>query len=171
MVTCDDMKDSDLQSSMSWVTPPAEGDAVLTFLSAAVRALGGRSDAALARTMHVQPHLIANWRRRMTIPDEHVVWFRTTFVEKVGTFNNDLPQVSLEARAAVVLLVAETDGDPIDAGNSASIAAGLALGGLLALAQFLVDVGAGWETEKLVQIMRPLMMTFRRADYLRASIA
>ena len=107
----------------------------------------------------------------MTIPDEHVVWFRTTFVEKVGTFNNDLPQVSLEARAAVVLLVAETDGDPIDAGNSASIAAGLALGGLLALAQFLVDVGAGWETEKLVQIMRPLMMTFRRADYLRASIA
>jgi len=171
MMTINDTKDGDMQSSMSWILPPVPGDGVPTYLSAAVRALGGRSDADFARTIGVKPHIIANWRRRRAVPDEWVGWFGSTFVEKVGTYNVELPKVSLEARTAVVALIARTRGDPIGAGRSASIAAGLGLGGLLALAQFLMDVGADCETEPLVDAMMPLMLMFRHADQLRTFLS
>ncbi|MCP3735965.1 hypothetical protein M9979_13915 [Sphingomonas sp. RP10(2022)] len=170
MMTADDMKNSNLQSSMSLIQPPFDPEGVPAYLDAAARALGAPSDAGLARTMGVRPHIIANWRRRKAVPESYCGWFRSTLVEKIGTYNTTLPDVSLEARAAVVLLIAETRGDPVRAGSSAAIAAGLGLGGLLALAQFLVDLGAGWESERLVALMLPLMSQFRQADQLRYAL-
>lgn len=175
-MTLGDMKDWDLQSSMSLILPPQDGEAVPAYLTAVTRALGGRTDAALARSMGQPAHVLANWRRRQRVPDEHLSWFSTSLVEKIGTYNPDLPSVGLTARAAVIRLISETGGNPIGAKQRSSDGNGLALGALLAFAQFLIDVteihGAGGvSADDVAQRMKPLMRILAKADHLRAYIA
>ncbi|WP_242414714.1 hypothetical protein [Sphingomonas panni] len=173
MMTRGDMKDSVLQSSMSVILPPQSDDAVPAYLSAVVRALGGRSDADLARTIGVPSHVIANWRRRRRIAANYEVWFSTTLAEKIGTYNRDLPNVDATAKAAVIHLILQTDGNPLSASRDHIGATGLALGGLLALAQFTLDVLAATGTatddaNTVAGLIRQMMPAFAMADHLRA---
>lgn len=129
------MDDTDFQSLMSLVAP-RDGESISLFVQRAVWALGGKTDAALADTMGLPRSTVANWKRRNRVADDYIAWFRTTLVEKIGLFARSSPNVTIEARAAVLNLIAKNDGDPLGAGLRTSAAA---LHGLLALSQFLFD--------------------------------
>ena len=157
---------------MSLVLPPADEMLLSDYLTAAERALAVRSDAEMARCLGVRPHLIANWRRRRKIPEEYEGWFRSSFVEKIGTYNLEMPKVSYEARAAVVNLLGRAGGNPMAIAADAEFATAMAMGGFLALAQFLIDVAAdhlgdGRNPDLIARAMLPLMTDLRNADHLR----
>lgn len=135
------MEDSELQSLMSVAWPPddEEGEAVPGYLAAAVRALGGRADADLARTIGVAPSVIANWKRRRRIPEDYRPWFATTLVEKIATYNSELPRVGPIAREALIRVLLQTNGNPLGVETNELEVTADVLGALLALAQFIVD--------------------------------
>lgn len=132
------MNDMDIQSLMSLILPPGDCD-VRFYLRHVSRALALRSDADLSATLGLPPATIANWKRRKKIPVDHEEWFRTNLVEKIVTYNVRIPDVEAEARAAVVRLIAENNGNPLKAHSQPYLATAHALGGLLALSQFLLD--------------------------------
>ncbi|MGQ2940588.1 MAG: helix-turn-helix domain-containing protein [Blastomonas fulva] len=129
------MNDTIFQSLMSLLSP-GQDESVSLFVQRSVRALGGKTDATLADTMGLPRSTIANWKRRNRVADDYIDWFRTTLAEKIALYARPPVNVTIEARAAVLNLIAKTDGDPVGAGLKTSASA---LYGLLALSQFLFD--------------------------------
>ena len=132
----------DAANAMAFVAalrPPSGTAALSAYIDAAVRALGGRADADLARTMGVPAATVASWKRRGLVPEGSFSWFTTTLAEKIAQYRSDLPQAGFTARAAVLRLVLMTNGDVLGVEHGAAATAH-ALGGLLALAQFLDEV-------------------------------
>lgn len=169
-----DIKSMTMQSFMSYISPPSEAKWIGAYLTAAARALGGRSDADLARTIGVSPATIANWKRRGIIPEDAQAWFRTTLVEKIATYSRDLRPVSQQAREAVVRLLIETNGNPLHVKRAAEAATSHALAGLLVLAEFLCDlshIDRASSSEPTPSLIAALlgngMMLFRRGDQFR----
>lgn len=132
----------DATNAMSFVAalrPPSGTAALSAYIDAAVRALGGRADADLARTMSVPDATVASWKRRGLVPEGSFMWFTTTLAEKIAEYRIDLPQAGFTARAVVLRLILLRHGDVLGI-EQGTAATAYALGGLLALAQFLDEV-------------------------------
>lgn len=167
-----DMKKASLQSLMSALTPPADKAGLQAYVAAAVRALGGRSDADLARTLGVSPSSIANWKRRGAIPDEAQLWLRTTLLEKIATYSRDLRQTDAIAREAVVHLLVCTAGNPMRVRDQPVAATAQALPGLLAAAQFIYEARLAHgvqhvTSEDVAELLDAGMLSFRMGDQFR----
>lgn len=91
---------------------PPPGEALKTYLSAAVRALGGRADADLARTMGVPASTVAAWKRRGAIPESHYTWFTTTLSTKILEFKSKAYADDDIPLAAALNLLARTGHNP-----------------------------------------------------------
>lgn len=92
--------------------PPA-GEGLRHYIAAAVRSIGGNSDAALARTVGVPAPTIASWKKRGVIPEEKAGWFPTTLAEKILQFSARGRADESIPRAAVVQLLVQTGGNPL----------------------------------------------------------
>ncbi|HMO86004.1 MAG TPA: hypothetical protein PKC18_13905, partial [Lacipirellulaceae bacterium] len=90
---------------------PPQGAALSTYIGAASRALGGRTDSDLARTIGVPVATLASWKKRGAVPDDRITWFTTTLVPKIAEYRSDLPDVSSTARAATVELLSRSSGN------------------------------------------------------------
>lgn len=136
------MNEMKVNAFIAALTPPAGTAELTAYVRGAVKALGGRSDADLARTMGIAPSTLASWKSRGAVPQEYVIWFTSTLADKIISYNADLPQVGLTARAVVLQFVERTVTSPRSAlvpiYNLARI-----LGGLLALAEFLASRSGG----------------------------
>ncbi|WP_326523964.1 hypothetical protein [Sphingomonas sp.] len=121
---------------MSVLTPPASKEHLQAFLNLTGAALGCRSDADMARTMGMLPSAVANWRRRGVVSAKGVEWFQTRLIQSIFYVSPDLPPLSdTGANAAVIDLIAKTNGNPIDASENVRLANAVSLPGLVALAQ------------------------------------
>jgi len=118
--------------------PPSGTAELAGYVRDAVKALGGRSDAALARTIGVSASTLASWKSRGAVPQDYVTWFSSTLADKIFGYNADLPQVGMTARAAVVELIART-GEVRQSGALPDQKTAHMLGGLLALAEFVAS--------------------------------
>lgn len=134
------MDERKVNAFIATLVPPRGKEAVAQFIDAAVRALGGRSDSALARTMGVAPSTLASWKARGAIPDEQVTWFTSTLGAKIVAYRQDLSNASLLATAAVVRLLGRTSGDPLRIGSAHLGPTARSLGPMLAIADFIVAV-------------------------------
>lgn len=164
------MDEAKVNAFIASLVPPTGTAELATYVRAAVRALGGRSDAALARTMGVAPSTLASWKSRGVVPQEYVTWFTSTLADKVADYNVDLPQVGITARAAVVELIVRTGSNPLRGEQSPPKVARI-LGGLLALGEFVatrssVDLRAAESTSvsKLADILEAAMLHLSRSD-------
>lgn len=160
---------------------PPQGAAVKNYVAAAVRALGGRADADLARTMGVPAPTIASWKKRGVIPEDHFLWFTTTLGEKILNYRSRSALADPISDAAVVRLLVRTGGNPLGLERQGVRAAPYVLPGLFALAAFLHQTSsAEWaelseddQIERLADLLEgamgqeahtlPLPMGLRRA--------
>jgi hypothetical protein len=133
------MKDMDTQSFMSIISPPTGKD-LGRYLSAVERALGFRSDAELAGMIGVAPGAIANWKRRGSVPADHLAWFTEVLVPRIASTWVDVPRTGRTARAAVIKLIVNTEGNPLGVPRFQLTSTAQALGGLFAFAEFLTEV-------------------------------
>lgn len=122
------------------MAPPVEGqNGVREYIRAAVWALGGRTDADLARTMGLPPATIASWKRRGVIPESGRLWFTTTLAEKI--VQHQLRHTNTQAavaRAAVIQVLGRHGGNPFDI-SGGPLAYAAMFDGLHALAEFMLD--------------------------------
>lgn len=133
------MKVEKVNAFVALMRPPS-GEGLKAYLAAAVKALGGRSDAALARTMGVPPSTVAAWKRRGGIPDGHYSWFSTTLAEKIMEAKSEAYAGEDVPVAAVLNLLLQTNHNPwgLDP-QSALVAAPRIVRELTPLAGFLID--------------------------------
>lgn len=134
------MNETKVNAFIASVAPPRGKDALSSYIEAVVRALGGRNDSALARTMGVAPSTLASWKSRGAIPEEWAPWFTTALVEKVAAYRRDLAPASLAATAAVVELLMRTDGDPLAMGDDSRATTARMLGPFFVIADFVIAV-------------------------------
>lgn len=140
------MKSAKVNAFIALMHPPL-GEGLKTYLSAAVRALGGRADADLGRTMGVPPSTIASWKRRGSIPEGHYTWFTTTLAEKIVEYKSKAYADDDVALAAAINLLARTNNNPwnLDA-DTAALASPYILRESTPLAGFLHEAHPGhWE--------------------------
>lgn len=140
--TVDDMSDMEIRSlqSLFAVLRPPEGQSKLSgYLRAASKALGGKTDAVLARTIGVEPSSVANWKRRGSIPSDYYQWFTTTIIEKINQYNPEIRDVGFIARKSVLSLFLRTSGNPLGVESNEQDVAAMALPGLLCTAQFICE--------------------------------
>lgn len=147
---------------------PPQGAPLSAYISAASRALGGRTDSDLARTIGVPVATLASWKKRGAVPDDRITWFTTTLVPKIAEYRSDLPDVSNTARAATVELLTRTSGNPMRIERFPVFATANMLGAILAVAEFLVEV-EGIEprtlnsktVERITDLLEVAMLEFR----------
>lgn len=169
------MKSIDLQSLMSAISPP-EGRVPLTaYFSSVVRALNAGNDAGLAECIGVRSSTIANWKRRGAVADDYKNWFTVALIEKIGTYSADVfpKNTSLVARTAVIDFIVEHHGNPLSAKRESKQLTAIALPGLMALAQFLVERlqslrGETPHVDEVATLMGIAMNSFRHGDQFRA---
>lgn len=173
---CDmnDMKLTSLQSLFDVLRPPEGRDRLSAYLKAVAKALGGKTDVALAGALGVEASSVANWKRRGSVPREYIAWFTTALVEKIGTYSSELRPVTLEARSSVLALLANTSGNPLQVKGRIEEATALALPALFCLAQFLLEAliahGESPDSitiERVSDLLEASMLTLRHADQLR----
>lgn len=127
------MENSLLQSLM---TPPA-GERLGPFLGACAKAIMGSSDADLARAMGIAPALLANWKRRGSVPLEHRAWFGRELPRLVFENNGYLRPCSGRAvYAATLILLTSRERFEGDGLRDAEFWAGL-LPGIIAMAELV----------------------------------
>ena len=123
------------------VSPPQGTQALSRYLYAAGKALGGKSDATLAKQFGINPVTLASWKRRGKLTDEAYTLFISMLPTKIIHHGLHTPMTSKRAREAVIILIKDTDGDPLRIGADRGIeATAFFLGGLLAMAEFLADL-------------------------------
>lgn len=145
---------------------PPQGEAVKGYIAAAVRALGGRSDAGLSRTMGVPAPTIASWKKRGVVPEDHFRWFTTTLGEKIIAYRAHMGIPDPVSDAAVVKLLVRTGGNPLGLEADGVRATPYVLPGLFALSAFLYQTqSAGWaalseedQTERLADLLEGAML-------------
>jgi hypothetical protein len=166
------MDDRKLQYFMSLISPPIGRRALSAYFKAIGRGVDHQTDAALARMLGVTAATLANWKRRGSVPQDWSVGIVTALVEKIATFNREMPRVSHPAREATIALMALTRCDPLQAGSAAIIVTAQALPGLLALAETIIELrairGEDGRPEEIARLMQVAMPQFRRGAQFRA---
>ena len=138
---------------------PPSGEPLKGYLRAAILALGGRSDADLARTIGVPASTVASWKRRGSIPESHYTWFTTTLAEKISVYASIDLRVADDpvALAAALLLLKKHSHDPLGLNDQSSAAAPYVLAAMSNLALFLYLANeAEWDRIPLVERIKHL---------------
>ena len=107
------MNATDARDFIAAVRPPSGSTALAAYLDSAIRALGGRADVDLARSIGVPAATIASWKRRGSVPEDKLSWFTTTLTEKIAEYRSDIAQAEYTARAAVLTLAVQLGGDVV----------------------------------------------------------
>jgi hypothetical protein len=148
------MHERKVNSLTAALAPPQGGAAMAVYLAAAVRALGGRSDADLARIIGVSPATVASWKSRGAVPEDRAAWFTANLVRSIAERRSDLPQVGTTARVAVIEALSRSDGNPLGLARFRSSGTAQMLGAMLALAEFFAETSGH----------PPQMFDLRRAE-------
>jgi hypothetical protein len=169
------MENPNNQSLLLLLSPPGGADALTRYLRAVGRAVGARSDADLARMMEAPASALANWKRRGSVSDQGRLWFEQRLITAIAVNSTEaLPRTELGATAAVLNLVGRTGGDALRIGGAdALFANALAFGGLLSLAQLLVELlrigdpaAGGVDDPRVADLLEAAIPRFREAPQL-----
>ena len=142
------MKNAKVNASLAYdkaagfvaVMRPPSGEGLKPYIAAAARALGGRSDADLGRSMGVPASTIASWKRRGSIPSPHYEWFTTALAEKILEARSKAYADDNFAMTAVLSLMAKTGNNPWNLDDGTAILASAdAVRELVPLAGFLYE--------------------------------
>jgi hypothetical protein len=104
------------------------------------------------------------------VPDAEAGALPVFLIEKIATYNRELPNVRQAAIEGVLELLSKTGMNPLGARRTPGAATAQALPGLLSLAQLLLDLdakGARESAESLGRLLRAAVPIFRHGDHLR----
>jgi hypothetical protein len=128
--------------------------------------------------MDVPASALANWKRRGAVSDQGKLWFTRSLIPAIAEASSEfLPKTELGAIAAVLDLVGRTGGDPVRIGtsNDAPFANALVFGGVLSLAQLLVDLlrlqeplAGGVGDQRISELLEAAVPRFREVRQLQA---
>ena len=150
------MENRVLQSFASAMLPPSGVAALASYIAAAVRAVGVKSDAELARSLGIPPTHIANWKRRGEVPAEQHRWLSQTLLARILHSKRVVDQEEAIPIAAVIFFLLRKEGDALELRRpDAMLYVAHVLDGLIALSRFLHD-GRGEQVYPAIAEVREL---------------
>lgn len=121
------------------IAPPNDPSAIGSYFDDALKALGLRSGAELAARLGVAPATFASWKSRGAVPQSHISWFTEVFVLQVFmAWRDRVPHSGDLPLACVIALLRRNDCNPFRTEADADVVTAHGLGGLTALASFLL---------------------------------